>query len=648
MSDLTSIAGNGEGRLRRRLAAGAHIGVPLSRPLRDRLERSFERDLRSLRVNVDAEADSLARAFGADAFTCGSQVFFQAGRFAPDTPAGYRLLAHEVAHAIAGTDGRRESPATGAVRVSAPHEAAEHRADEAADAASLGAKVPGALLRPDPGAGRDLVVHRHASWEHRLLGDARSADLNTIAKRLGGRTQLLTQLRDFLWMWHQDPDAVTPQKIAERCPYIRTLRLKTSGLLVTYGELNTLPDYMANPTVLDAQPRSILLPILQAVRQEGYNRVQRLLDADGSDFAYAVGINTGWDFIDLLIETKALDNLTQDIGPKHTNHYTGLVGRNACHFAPYSWYRWEQFYLIARNLAVQAHQAGDASTKAELTYRAWLNHGYADHFLQDSFAAGHLVNKTLVMQWFIDWAADKWYVPLADWDMVKTMTASHQPGLAAQGLYNPTNPGSVRDPQTAEEQATLQARMNTCGVRADGHTSQHGAYLNYLAFLNSTVVQSASGVLHDHFNDTSLWVTSADHSTPYQIWGDDTMLNGGDGVEIASTTAHLSQQSIVDILNTGATSITEQAIRNRFPTHVRNAGQMYPLQAWHGRIRGVADDLFESVHYYVRRTMPRIGHISIDAPDELTLPRFDARAVPAVPVPARAPVDVRPEPAPVN
>ena len=27
--------------------------------------------------------------------------------------------------------------------------------------------------------------------------------------------------------------------------------------------------------------------------------------------------------------------------------------------------------------------------------------GYADHFLRDSFAAGHLVNKTLLIQWYI-------------------------------------------------------------------------------------------------------------------------------------------------------------------------------------------------------------------------------------------------------
>ena len=128
-------------------------------------------------------------------------------------------------------------------------------------------------------------------------------------------------------------------------------------MVVTCGELNTLPDYMANPTVLDAQPRNILLPILQAVRQEGYNKINGMLGhSSPTSFKDAVAINTGWSFIDLLLETKSIDDLTWNLGPNHTNHYLGLVARNACHFAPFSWYLWEEYYTIARNLARQAYQ----------------------------------------------------------------------------------------------------------------------------------------------------------------------------------------------------------------------------------------------------------------------------------------------------
>lgn len=579
-----------------RRAAGA--GTPLQPRLRAALEQALNARLGEVRLHTD---DRLVAAAGADAFAAGSDIFLRTGLANPERAAGLELLVHELVHTL--------QP----LRSACP--AGEERQARAVAAAVRRGERPGAGRAPVDAARRDpdepAALRRHASWEHRLLGDARPGDLNAIALNQSTRIQLLTQLRDFLWMWHQDPDSVTEAMIRARYPYIRTLRLATSGLLVTYGELNTLPDYMADPQVLDAQPRAIMLPILQAVRQEGYNRIQRLLGGSTASFASAVGINTGWDFIDLLLETKGIDNLTKNIGPAGTNHYTGLVGRNACHFAPYSWYRWEQHYLIARNLAQTAHGSADAAAKAKFTYAAWMYHGYADHFLQDSFAAGHLINKTLVMQWFVDWAAGKWYVPVYDWDRVKTMSVAQQPGICAPGLYNPAAAGAVRDPQTGQEQATLDQRVAMTGVAAGG-AGLPAAYQNYLAFLNSTTVQSASGVLHDYYNAQSLWVASTAQPTPYRIWGDDTMLDGGDGVRIAAETAQLSQQSILDLLGTGTTQITPQAIRDRFPTMVRGGGGVQPLWDWHATIKAQAYALFPGVHYYLLRAMPTIGGISVD------------------------------------
>ena len=58
-----------------------------------------------------------------------------------------------------------------------------------------------------------IVIQRHASWEHRLLGDAPSSDLNSIALRHADRTELLTSLLEFLGMWRQYPDKVTEEMI---------------------------------------------------------------------------------------------------------------------------------------------------------------------------------------------------------------------------------------------------------------------------------------------------------------------------------------------------------------------------------------------------------------------------------------------------
>src|SRR4029077_5167445 len=104
---------------------------------------------------------------------------------------------------------------------------------------------------------------------------------------------------------------------------------------------------------------------------------------------------------------------------------------------PFSWHRWQASHLIARDLATRSHDEPDPNEKARLKHQALVQQGYGDHFLQDSFAAGHLVNKTLIMQWFIAWAANQKLVPVANWDVVKNVTADLQPGLAGRALYSP-------------------------------------------------------------------------------------------------------------------------------------------------------------------------------------------------------------------
>ncbi|WP_345441948.1 tectonin domain-containing protein [Actinoallomurus vinaceus] len=578
-------------------------------------------DLSQVRMHADENADRICRALSAEAATVGADVFFAAGAFAPHSRAGLRLLVHETAHAVQQA-GARRSRAAGA-SVSDPADDCESAARSLADAFLRGgpSRQPAEPVRPLADS-EQLVVQRHASWEHRLLGDALPADLDAITMKKGDRKTKLEELKAFLEMWRDDPDAVTPEAIKGKFSTIRTLRLGGSGLLVTYGELNTLADYLANPAALDSQPKAILEPILQAVRQDSYLRVNKLLGTPvqpGSvHFKNSAVINIDWDFFDLLIETMALDDLTKNLGPKEIDHYGAVVGRNACHFAPYSWYRWEQSHLIARDYATQAHHAS-GTAKERLTYLAWINHGYADHFLQDSFAAGHLVNKTLVMQWFVEWAAGQGkLMPVADWKMVQTMTVARQSGLAARGLYDgfldPAKRGAVRDPQTADEQWSAQRRMDVAGVKADGTRSQGDAYKHYLTLMRNSGVQMSSGVLHDNFNKTGLYVASVHHPAAFEIYGDSTMLDGGDGVRIASETAQLSQQSILDLIAHGATSITTAEIFNRFPTSVRGTGNsMLSLEAWNDSQRDTATGLFASFKIAgIRAASPRIRNISID------------------------------------
>ncbi len=78
----------------------ASPGNPLEPTLRQDMGQRFGHDFSRVRVHTDAKADESARAVHAHAYTVGSDVVFAGGQYAPQTPAGQRLLAHELTHVI--------------------------------------------------------------------------------------------------------------------------------------------------------------------------------------------------------------------------------------------------------------------------------------------------------------------------------------------------------------------------------------------------------------------------------------------------------------------------------------------------------------------------------------------------------------------
>ncbi|MEA2532270.1 MAG: hypothetical protein QOJ93_81, partial [Actinomycetota bacterium] len=531
-----------------------------------------------VRIHEGLAADRMARAIGADAFAWSHHIFFRDGAYRPDTRDGLALLAHEATHTLQQPAVAAGSPTAG-WSVSVPGDPWEREADLGAVRVLAGTAAP---LRSPVQRSGPQVIQRHVSFEHRLLGDGPTADLVAISTGGPNRGPFLSNQIALLSKWKDNPTSVTEADVHGLCPWIRTLRIGPGNLLATYGELNALPDYLADAPAFDGVGPGILLPILQVIRQEGYNQLTNIATGTNPNVTFKDSASPPWklSMLNALLETQALDELTFGLGPGGQDHYQGLLARNACHFAPFSWYRWQASHLIARDLAQRAHASKDPA----LTAQAWAYAGYADHFLQDSFAAGHLVNKTLVMQWFIEWAANQTLLPVADWESIKDMTVAHQPSLGGRWLYNPSYPGPSNDPQTAQEAATVVARILASGVVADGSTPQAQAYQNYLTFLTSAATQLASANLHDHYNEVSAWVSSIAHPAGFEVWGDDTLFtgaNGGEGVQATSETAQMSQQALLDILNTGTTSITTEQIRQHFPTKAgSSATTLQDLQAW--------------------------------------------------------------------
>lgn len=105
-------------------------GRPLDTATHLFMAQRFGRDFGRVRIHADSKASESARAVNALAYTVGRDVVFGHGLYAPETPKGRRLLAHELAHVVQQSVGG-----------SAPEmrpDAAHERSAEAA-AAALGA-----------------------------------------------------------------------------------------------------------------------------------------------------------------------------------------------------------------------------------------------------------------------------------------------------------------------------------------------------------------------------------------------------------------------------------------------------------------------------------------------------------------------------
>lgn len=75
-------------------------GQSLSQSTRAFFEPRFDQDFGDVRVHSDAAAADSARSLNALAFTAGRDIVFAADQYAPDSPDGRRLLAHELTHVV--------------------------------------------------------------------------------------------------------------------------------------------------------------------------------------------------------------------------------------------------------------------------------------------------------------------------------------------------------------------------------------------------------------------------------------------------------------------------------------------------------------------------------------------------------------------
>lgn len=92
--------------LERRLGESRGSGQTLPEATRSSMESAFGADFGGVRVHTDGEAVQMNRELSAQAFTHGSDIYFNAGKYEPGSAAGKGLLAHELTHVMQQMGGK--------------------------------------------------------------------------------------------------------------------------------------------------------------------------------------------------------------------------------------------------------------------------------------------------------------------------------------------------------------------------------------------------------------------------------------------------------------------------------------------------------------------------------------------------------------
>ena len=458
------------------------------------------------------------------------------------------------------------------------------------------------------------------AWEHSLLGDLDPALIHAAA---AGDHRPVDGYRELLAKLGRAPRRVDAARLRGAHPGLDVVRLPGSGLAVTTGELNVLPDYLGRPEAIEAAPLRFIGPLIQSVRSWSIAELGRPAGRGARPARPLPRLLPGsmrYPLLGPLAETAEITAVTvlgRRLGFAPTDWYASVLARNAGHFAPFSWYRWHSFHLAARALITRSATARGDEREA-LRWRARIYAAYADHFLQDSFAAGHLVNKTLVIQWYIEWLAAAG-VSYPHRDILDALTVARQPLLHGPGHYDRATarrrgmttgpgdgagdstggdragavPGPPWDPQDVADAPTLEERITASGVTGGTDTERRAAYAAYLAMLGSGTVQLAVKVAHEYLNKRSLVVAAGPDGPRFRIYGDHTLLASPEGALRTAAAAAASRQAITELLRDGETSVDSWDIFDSFPDHVEQDGRLVSLPEWHrGGLRDRCFELF--------------------------------------------------------
>jgi hypothetical protein len=75
-------------------------GAPMDSGTRRNMESAFGADFSGVRIHNDSNAKKMSNELGAQAFTHGNDIYFNEGKYDPNSSSGAHLLAHELTHTV--------------------------------------------------------------------------------------------------------------------------------------------------------------------------------------------------------------------------------------------------------------------------------------------------------------------------------------------------------------------------------------------------------------------------------------------------------------------------------------------------------------------------------------------------------------------
>jgi peptidoglycan hydrolase-like protein with peptidoglycan-binding domain len=84
-------------------------GAGLDKKTKGEMESGFGADFSDVKIHTDTNAVQMSQELGAQAFTNGNDVYFNKGKYNPDSREGKHLLAHELTHTIQQTGAVQKS-----------------------------------------------------------------------------------------------------------------------------------------------------------------------------------------------------------------------------------------------------------------------------------------------------------------------------------------------------------------------------------------------------------------------------------------------------------------------------------------------------------------------------------------------------------